>query len=181
VRLDAIVVVPYDADWARSFARAREVVEPVLAPCLVRPVEHMGSTAVPGLAAKPIVDMLAVVGDVDDAHRVLPVLAEVGWVHAPEPGDDDDRMLSVCSPSVERRTHHLHVVEERSQEWRGWLAFRDHLRTHADARDDYAALKSELARRVGGNPDDREPYRQGKAEFIRAQTALAQAEGLGPR
>jgi GrpB-like predicted nucleotidyltransferase (UPF0157 family) len=73
------------------------------------------------------------------------------------------------------------VVEEQSQAWRGWLAFRDRLRTHADVRDEYARLKTDLARRVGGDPDDREPYRQGKAEFVRAQTALARAEGFGPR
>ena len=89
----------------------------------------MGSTAVPGLPAKPIIDMLAVVDDIETAPRSPEdLLGTTGWVHAPEPFDASERKLSFCFPDVARRTHHLHVVEERSGNWRGWLAFRDYLR-----------------------------------------------------
>jgi GrpB-like predicted nucleotidyltransferase (UPF0157 family) len=180
VRLDPIVIVPYDSEWPESFERARRVIAPGLQPWTVRDIEHIGSTAVPGLAAKPIIDMLAVVVDVHEAFASIPDLTRRGWLHAPEPGDEADRMLSLCSPSVERRTHHLHVVEERSSDWRAWLAFRDYFRRHPGTAAEYAALKTDLARAHGHDPDDRAPYRDGKAEFVTRITACAQAAARAP-
>jgi GrpB-like predicted nucleotidyltransferase (UPF0157 family) len=173
VRHDPIVVVESDSDWPASFAQACDTLAPVLASWTVRPIEHIGSTAVPGLPAKPIIDMLAVVADIDDARSALTALAAAGWIHAPEPFDDADRKLSVCTPSVERRTHHLHVVEQRSERWRGWLAFRDYLRANGDVAREYAALKVELAAAHGDDPDQRDAYRSGKHAFVRHHTAIA--------
>ena len=104
-------------------------------------------------------------------------MSGIGWLAAPEPTDEGDHKLSFCFPSIERRSHHLHVVEESSRSWRGWLAFRDYLRSHADARQEYAALKQRLAAAHGGDPNERDAYRAGKAEFIRTITtrALGQA------
>ena len=133
----------------------------------------MGSTAVPGLAAKPIIDMLAVVGDIETTTALLPAVLALGWQDAPEPADAAERRRSLCFPSVERRTHHLHVVEEGSTPWRGWLAFRDHLRAHPDAAAAYAALKVDLAARFGGDPDDRDRYRAGKTAFVTEVTTRA--------
>ncbi|MEV0730203.1 GrpB family protein [Polymorphospora sp. NPDC050346] len=90
--------------------------------------------------------------------------AAAGWVHAPEPGDAENRKWSLCHPDIARRTHHLQVVERRSDGWREWLAFRDHLRADGEARDAYAALKRRLA---AANDRDRPRYRAGKAGFIR--------------
>lgn len=121
-RLDRIVIVEWSPDWVASFEAARSLVEPLLADHLVRPVEHIGSTSVPGLSAKPIIDMLAVVDSYEAVGGCLPALADVGWVAAPEPRDVEQRKWSWCSPSVARRTHHLHVVEECSKGWPTWLA-----------------------------------------------------------
>jgi GrpB-like predicted nucleotidyltransferase (UPF0157 family) len=179
-REDPIVIVPSDPSWPAAFERERARLEPVLAPALVRPLEHLGSTAVPGLAAKPIIDMLAVVGDVDEVAVLVPLVVGLGWCGAPEPGDVDGRRRSLCFPSVAQRTHHLHVVEERSDGWRGWLAFRDRLRSDPVAAEEYASLKRDLALRHGADPDDRAAYRAGKADFIRRNTAAA-LEGGGSR
>lgn len=163
VRKDAIVIQPYDFRWAHDFDIQRAALESVLAGRLVMPVEHIGSTSVPGLPAKPIIDMLAVT---DDCARFVPALvdlARIDWVHAPEPGDEDHRKWSVCFPNVQHRTHHLHVVEHGSASWRDWLLFRDYLRTHAEAAERYAALKSELA---AADRTDRVRYRSGKAPLI---------------
>jgi len=150
--------------------RAR--LDPVLAPWLVGQVEHIGSTSVPGLPAKPIVDMLAVVDDAPAFAPALALLAPTGWVHAPEPGDEQGRRWSACFPSVEHRTHHLHVVEERSTGWPDWLLFRDYLRAHDGAAARYADLKHSLA---AADDRDRARYRSGKAPLIGALMEEARA------
>ncbi|OIJ28336.1 GrpB family protein [Nocardioides luteus] len=162
-RLDRIVIVEHCPQWAESFESARSLVEPLLAGHLVRPVEHIGSTSVPGLPAKPIIDMLAVVESYEAVGRSLVALTGVGWVAAPEPHDVEQRKWSWCSPSVAHRAHHLHVVEESSEGWPTWLAFRDHLRTNAEDRVAYAAIKRQLA---AVDDEDRNAYRTGKAPFI---------------
>jgi GrpB-like predicted nucleotidyltransferase (UPF0157 family) len=178
VRRDPIVICPADPAWAASFAEQRDRITPRLAGWTTRPIEHMGSTAVPGLPAKPIVDMLAVVDDVEADPDAIHRLDPVGWVHAPEPFDEVERKLSFCFPGVARRTHHLHVVEAASPDWRGWLAFRDFLRAHDDTAVAYAALKSRLAAAHGHDANDRDAYRNGKAAFIRTVTDQARCEGL---
>ena len=163
------MVVDHDDGWATSFAAQRDALTPALAAVLVRPIEHIGSTAVPGLAAKPIVDMVAVVADIGAVDATdASAFAAIGWVAAPEPLDVEQRRRSFCFPSIAHRTHHLHVVEEDSTGWRDWLAFRDRLRADPEAARRYAALKRDLADRFGADPNDRDAYRQGKAGFIRA-------------
>lgn len=110
VRLDPIVIRAYDEAWPVAFERERERLTPVFDQWLVRRVEHIGSTAVPRLAAKAIIDILAVVGNVDSVRPVIGRVHEIGWHYAPEPGDEADRYLAFCTPSVARRTHHLHVA-----------------------------------------------------------------------
>jgi len=179
VRLDPIILSPYDASWPARFETQRRRISPVLRPWLTRDVEHIGSTSVPGLSAKAIVDMLAVVSDTESARDAIEPLAQLGWQHAPEPEDDAERQLSCCFPSAARRTHHLHVVEAASTDWVGWLAFRDALRRDPVLAHQYADLKGRLAAEFGHDPNDRTAYRLGKAEFITGVTRRALATG-GP-
>ncbi|GIH04677.1 hypothetical protein Rhe02_27440 [Rhizocola hellebori] len=162
-RQDPIKIVAYDPQWPSLFDRERHRVEGVLLPWLTAPVEHIGSTAVPGLAAKPIIDMLAVVSDYDAVSAAVPTMVAIGWAHAPEPSDPETRTHSFCHPDPAWRTHHLHVVEHSSAGWRTWLAFRDHLRANPADAEEYARLKQELAAR---DDHDRPAYRAGKAPFI---------------
>ena len=111
--------------------------------------------------------------NVDEASDAIGPMAQVGRVHAPEPFDEADSKLSFCTPSVERRSHHLHVLEGSSDDWRGRLAFRDYLRTHPDAARECAALKIALAEQFGSDPNERDAYRGGKHEFVQRITALA--------
>ncbi len=127
MRRDPIVIGPYDPSWPASFDAQQSRITPALAPWLTRDIEHMGSTAVPGLPAKDIVDMLAVVAVIQPVRSAIEPMAAAGWLHAPEPYDAPESRLSFCFPSIEHRTHHLHVVEDASPDWRGWLAFRDRL------------------------------------------------------
>jgi GrpB-like predicted nucleotidyltransferase (UPF0157 family) len=176
VRLDPIIIRPYDASWPARFETQRQRISPVLRPWRTREVEHMGSTAVLGLSAKAIVDMLAVVSDTEATRDAIEPLARLGWHHAPEPEDDAERHLSFCFPSAPRRTHHLHVVETASPDWVGWLAFRDALRRDPVLAHEYADLKGRLAVEFGHDANDRAAYRLGKAEFITRVTRQALAE-----
>ena len=92
---DPVVVVAYDPEWPRLFERQRVPVTEALRGWLVGAVEHLGSTAVPGMPAKPIVDMLARVTDHGAAEAIVPAMAGIGWVHAPEPHDERLRRLGV--------------------------------------------------------------------------------------
>ncbi len=163
MRLDRIHIVDYDPAWPILFDEQREPLEMALQPWLVGSIEHMGSTSIPGLPAKPIIDMLARVPDYDRCEGIFAALANVGWVAAPEPGDVANRKYSACYPRVEYRSHHLHIVEEHSGDWPGWLAFRDHLRACPEDRDRYARIKRDLA---AADDQDRPAYRAGKAPFI---------------
>lgn len=163
VRRDPIEIVPYDKDWTASFEQERRRVEPALRPWLIGSVEHVGSTAVPGLSAKPIIDMMAMVASYEDARGAIAAMEAVGWTHVWESGDEELRRWSFCYPDPAWRTHHLHVVEYVSQLGRDCLAFRDHLRHHPEDAQRYADIKQSLA---SLHHDDRPAYRSGKAPFI---------------
>ena len=94
MRRDPIVIVDYDPNWPVLFERERAVLTDALRPLLLRPIEHIGSTAVPGLAAKPIIDMLAIVADIDGVSSRAAELDAVGWIAAPEPADSAERRRS---------------------------------------------------------------------------------------
>lgn len=169
MRLDRIHIQDYDPAWPLLFEQQRQVLTAALSDLLIMPIEHIGSTAVPGLPAKPIIDMLAVVGAYEDVGPALLRLPEVGWLLAPEPGDDAARKYSLCYPTIELRTHHLHVVES-GWGWQDLLIYRDYLRAHPEAVDEYGRLKRRLA---AADDQDRPRYRAGKAPFIQATIVAA--------
>jgi GrpB-like predicted nucleotidyltransferase (UPF0157 family) len=168
-----VQVVPYDPGWPGRFEQQRPLVEEVLRPWLAGPVQHIGSTSVPGLRAKPVIDMLAPVASLASAQAAVPVLSGAGWLFWP---DDPCRYyrLWFLRPAPEARTHHLHVIEDGHPQAVALLAFRDALRADAGLRREYAELKDRLAREHPGN---RNAYTNAKAGFV-AQ-ALRQA-GLDP-
>lgn len=173
-RRDPIHIVAYDPQWPVAFEAQRSRVEAALRPWLVGPVEHIGSTSVPGLAAKPIIDMLARIPDYRTGE-IVAAMSGIGWVHAPEPGDEPSRKWSFCFPDIGRRSHHLHVYESASETWRSLPAFRDYLREHPEDAAEYARIKRALA---ATDALDRPRYRAGKAPFI--EQLLRQSAGAVP-
>lgn len=128
---------------------------------VVGDVHHVGSTAVPGLEAKPIIDILVGVGDLRGSRRCFEPLAGLDYLYAPYlPGE----MHWFCKPHPSRRTHHLHLVPEGSRRYRDELAFRDSLRADPSAAVEYAALKRRLASEFA---HDRDSYTEAKSAFIR--------------
>jgi GrpB-like predicted nucleotidyltransferase (UPF0157 family) len=160
-RMDAFVKIePYNTDWPTVFANERAVLSRVLGPWLAGPIEHVGSTAVPGLPAKPIVDIMAAVESLESSRPALAKLREVGYCYAPYKGDV---MHWLCKPSPELRTHHLHLIPFNSELWLERLAFRDLLTANHALANDYAALKLRLAE---SHRQDRDGYTEAKGPFI---------------
>jgi GrpB-like predicted nucleotidyltransferase (UPF0157 family) len=123
-------------------------------------IHHVGSTAVPGLEAKPTVDILAGVADLETSRACFEPLGGLGYLYAPYRSEE---MHWFCKPGPTRRTHHLHLVPTGSRRFDDELAFRDRLRAEPEVAADYASLKQRLAARFA---DDREAYTDAKAEFI---------------
>src|SRR5215470_8103728 len=154
-------VVPYDPSWPARFAEERTALARVLAPWLAGPIEHIGSTAVPGLVAKPVIDIMAAVSSLDASRPALRAVAALHYVYFPY---RPEIMHWLCKPSDEVRTHHLHLVPYGSALWHERLAFRDRLRADARIAAEYAALKLALAARY---ELDREAYTDAKEPFVR--------------
>lgn len=126
---------------------------------------HVGSTAVPGLAAKPVVDLMAPVRSLTASEEADAVLAGCGWRLVPPDLDQRPwRRLHVL-PEDDRRLAHLHLIEPDHPRWHEALAFRDRLRREPDLAAEYARLKRQAARRHGR---DREVYTQAKSAFVEA-------------
>lgn len=165
---DPVVLVPPDPTWTPRFETVRARIEAALGPAAVR-VEQVGSTAVPGLAAKPVLDVQVSVVDVDDEAAYLPTLESLGWaLRAREPGH---RYLRDTP-----RTVHVHVCSAGSAWERDHLLFVAYLRAHPAERAAYGRLKADLASRYG---NERLAYTEGKGRFV-AQ-ALVRAEEWAQR
>jgi GrpB-like predicted nucleotidyltransferase (UPF0157 family) len=157
-RPEPVEVVEYDPAWPEEFERLKARVVSLLGE-LVQRVEHVGSTAVPGLAAKPIVDLYVVV-ETDGREEAIARLAAAGYVHEGELGVPG--RAGFAWPAGEAR-HHLYLCAPDHEGLETLVRFRDHLRTNPDDATAYGELKERLATR---HRDDREAYAQGKTAFI---------------
>ncbi len=155
-----IEIVSYDPAWPAKFSAERELLLDRLRPWLFGPIEHVGSTAIPGLRAKPVIDIMVAVETLSQSRDAIPVLESLGYHYWPYKADV---MHWLCKPSAEFRTHHLHLVPLNSDLWQARLAFRDYLRSDAMAVADYATLKDDLAEKYRS---DREAYTEGKTSFV---------------
>jgi len=169
-----IVVAAYDPEWPRRFEAERALLERELAPWLEGGVHHIGSTAVPGLASKPIIDMMAGVRDLEEARPAFDPLREQSYVHAPHRPNVAHHF---AKPSLRFSTHGLHLTEPGSELWRERLAFRDALRADSALVAEYEALKLRLAQE---HFDDIVAYTAGKRAFV-ARVLAIEGVDLGRR
>jgi GrpB-like predicted nucleotidyltransferase (UPF0157 family) len=156
----AIEVVSYDPLWPAKFEAERELLQAALVEWLAGPIEHFGSTAIPGIPAKPVIDIMAAVHSLEASRPAINALAEAGYVYFPY---RPDIMHWFCKPSAAFRTHHLHLVPLGSQRWIECLAFRAAIRGDESLAAEYAALKRQLAKKFAF---DREAYTDGKTPFV---------------
>jgi GrpB-like predicted nucleotidyltransferase (UPF0157 family) len=158
-RPDPITVVDYDPHWPALFEALRAEVAKALGD-LALAIEHVGSTAVPGLAAKPIIDIDVLLRSASDLSACIERLATLGYEHRGDLGIPE-REAFAAPP--DRPTHHLYVCPPESREFRRHVALRNYLRTHPSDASSYAELKRSLASRYR---DERSAYADGKREFI---------------
>lgn len=162
--MDEVEIVNYDPHWPTMFDEEAKRLRATLDPSLILGLEHFGSTAVPGLSAKPIIDILIAVRSLAGAQstfvEALRNLDYVYWADNPK----KDRMFFVkgMPPFGSRRSHHVHVTETHGEMWQR-LAFRDYLRTHPGEAETYQQIKRRLA---AEHRSDREAYTGGKSAYI---------------
>jgi GrpB-like predicted nucleotidyltransferase (UPF0157 family) len=170
----AIVVSAYDPNWPAMFTQERAAIQDALGRSACA-VEHIGSTAVPGLPSKPIIDLLVGVSNLDETQRryVEPITA-LGYIYMPEYQSwlPDELFFRKGPPGP--WTHHVHVMALSHPRWERLVLFRDYLRAHPEAARAYADIKRGLA---SASNDDIAAYRNGKSAFVEATTARALAWG----
>ena len=169
-----IVLADPDPDWPRAFDIAQAEIAAILPePPLL--IAHIGSTAVPGLPAKPVIDIIALVADMEPAKAAMPGLEALGYQFRPAVSSAE-RMFLRRYGANGVRSHHLHIHTSADEVQRHVL-FRDLLRADPHLRDAYLALKRDLARRHGG---DRQAYAMGKDSFIDAAVLAANGPARAP-
>lgn len=162
-----IDIAEYDPSWPQRFQEEAKLLHEAIAPFCVGPIEHIGSTAVVGLAAKPVLDIMVGVESLDASRAAIPILETIGYCYYPYRPTE---MHWFCKPSPAKRTHHLHLMPFRSQVWIERIAFRDYLRTHPAVAREYAELKRRLAQT---HRFDREAYTDAKSAFVKDVVRLA--------
>jgi GrpB-like predicted nucleotidyltransferase (UPF0157 family) len=155
------LLVAYDPLWPAAFEEEKVRLEKALG-LVVKGVEHYGSTAVPGLSAKPILDIMVGILPLSEWARCKPALEALGYDYAEGAGVPDHYVFGRGRDRTER-THLLHVVEYQGKSWRGSLVFRDALRRDASLRESYAQEKRRAAAAASGN---RAAYNLEKGPFI---------------
>jgi GrpB-like predicted nucleotidyltransferase (UPF0157 family) len=173
--IERLQISSYDPCWVLEFEAERDRIAQALGDLACR-IDHNGSTAVPGLEAKPIIDIQVSVEQLQPIGAYAEPLATLGYVHVPHVDD------AVCPffhrPRAWPHTHHVHVVRSGGHEERRTLAFRDFLREHSDVAREYATLKKLLATQVNAADfASRETYANSKSEFIDHVVQIALAAG----
>jgi len=166
-----VIIADYDPDWPQRYEAERGRILAAIAPWVAQ-IEHIGSTSVPGLGAKPIIDIMVAVRSLDDAAHCIEPLRALGYQYHPEFEDTlPERRYFNRGPSDDH--YHLHMVELDGGFWQRHLLFRDYLRAHPEAAQEYERLKRALAAQYR---DDRSGYTDAKTEFITAIERKARAE-----
>jgi GrpB-like predicted nucleotidyltransferase (UPF0157 family) len=153
-----VVLVPHNASWAHMYAAERDS---ILSKCndMILAIEHVGSTSIPGIHAKPIIDLAVGVRELSDADKMEPGMIALGYDYPRDVGIPDQYVFGKGNP----RKYIVHVQVFGSQHWQDYLAFRDTLKSNKGLAAAYEKLKLDLAKRF---PDDRATYTDHKAVFV---------------
>lgn len=162
-----VEVVPYHLDWPSRFADEARALAAVFGDQLLS-IHHFGSTAIPGTSAKPIIDILVIVRDIDAVDALNARLLALNYSPVGEYGIPGRRFF--YKGTAELRTHHLHAYQTGNPQILRHLAFRDYMRAHPRSAHDYSLLKESLAKRF---PEDMDSYILGKNAFVKEQEQRA--------
>ena len=166
----AIVVVPYDEKWPEAFSDERSLIKEMLGDVAVT-IYHIGSTAVPGLSAKPVIDILLEVSTIDELDKCQTAMSNSGYVGR---GENDIPGRRYFIKGGNRRSHQVHAFSTGHEQIERHLAFRDYLRKNSDSAGAYAEIKRAAARVCHNDPQG---YSALKAKFIEHHLQLALNDG----
>jgi GrpB-like predicted nucleotidyltransferase (UPF0157 family) len=170
---DPVVLVTYEEAWPSLFEEERTHIEGAVGPW-VEEIEHIGSTAVPGLAAKPVIDIMVGVRSLEDTPALVARLETIGYEYVPELEQQMPFRRYFRKPPGGRRTHQIHLVERSDAAfWDRHVLFRDYLRAHPEVAEGYSRLKYEVSERFR---EDRAAYTDAKTDFITEVVRLAEKE-----
>ena len=158
-------LVPYAPEWSVCFEREKASLQKVLG-SKVLDIQHVGSTSIPGMLAKPIIDIAIAVVDFEEAKACIPLVESLGYEYKGEFGIPRRHYFVKGDP----RLFHIHMSELASIEWQNTLLFRNYLRQHMEFAEEYMQLKQQLALQY---PQDREAYLNGKTAFVEQVLQLA--------
>jgi len=171
-----IAIVPYDASWPAKYMMEADAIRHAVGLCAIR-VEHVGSTSVPGLGAKPVIDIQVSVPTLESISPYLQSLARIGYTHVPL-GAFDAVYPFFQKPMTWPTTHHVHLCVVGSEQERRHIAFRNYLRDNPAVATEYLELKRELAAANHGTSlESRERYSLSKTQFVSSVVERALAEG----
>ena len=169
-----VELMPYDPEWARLFEQEKISIQDVLKDDALG-IEHIGSTAIPGMDAKPILDLMVAVTQIDDYSEFMISLKKLGYSFMRDNRSEQEHILFVKGPE-ECRTHYLKLTTLGTIFWHEHLLFRDYLKNHPDRAEAYRKLKQDLLRKFS---DDRASYTNAKAAFIQDTIRMAESEAPG--
>ena len=155
-----VLLVPYQEEWKKLFDSEERLIRGALGETALA-VEHIGSTSIPGIKAKPIIDIMVGIRDLSELEKAIPALEKIGYEYRGEQGIKGRPFFR--KGTVTASTYHLSVVEHGGEIWRKHKGFRDYLLKHKDAARKYNELKRNLAAEF---KDDREAYTDGKTKFV---------------
>lgn len=160
-------ILPYQLGWSEKFKSEKRILQDIFGDEALY-IEHIGSTSVEGLPSKPIIDIAVMIEDRKDADKFIEPLAGIGYRYD---SSSTERHFFIKGNPVE---FHLSIAySDQGGFWRRQTLFRDYLRNHPEARDEYAKIKEDLLRQ---NPTGKEDYIEGKSEFIQKVLLLAEKE-----
>jgi GrpB-like predicted nucleotidyltransferase (UPF0157 family) len=175
---EPITLADYDPRWPALFEEERALIQEAIGDWIIA-IEHVGSTSIPGIAAKPVIDIGVGLRDIGESYKTIFPMAKLRYRCMGEGGIPDrlyfkkpDDSQSLRVPGGVPRTHQIHMYETSNPEWERHLAFRDYLRAYPDARDEYEALKRRLAVE---HASDIERYADAKSDFVERIIRLASA------
>jgi len=164
--MSSIIIADYNPAWPAMFEEEKTRILAV-AGSYIQDIQHVGSTSVPGLGAKPTIDILIGLSDLALVEKCVPPLQGLGYEYLGENGLPERHFFRrPPGTSWIGRTHNVHMVVKGSREWRRMVTFRDYLRIHPEAVQQYYALKQELANQYSSHQDTYKIYPEGKTEFI---------------
>ncbi len=165
-------IEPYNPGWPKKFESEAKLLWEILNSDNIVNIEHFGSTAVPGLSAKPIIDILIGVKSLSEAKKFIPILERLGYSYWGDDPRKDGYYLVKGLPPNGPRTFHIHITEIGSERW-GRLLFRDYLIKHPEEVREYEKLKLNLAEKY---KNDREAYTEAKGEYVKSVMEKARKE-----